>query len=286
MLTPSASRPSTSSRPGTTTSVSTSVAGATRPSGVASGATVVATVTSSGLERSYRLHVPKSYRTAKRAPLVLVLHGASGNAGRVEIRYHWDALSDRDGFFVAYPQGIRDQWNAALDARAVDDVRFLTALIDHLVRTLRVDSRRVYVAGMSNGGAMTYRIGCALPDRIAAIAPVEAWNPGCRPTRPVSMVAVHGLADHQVSFTSAQQSVSAWRAYDGCPVDARIQRVGPVTHSVWAPCALATAVELYAVAGSGHEWPGSSPPLAGHDPPSPDLDATQVIWHFFRQHHL
>jgi poly(3-hydroxybutyrate) depolymerase len=70
----------------------------------------------------------------------------------------------------------------------------------------------------------------------------------------------------------------------GCPIGPRIQRTGPVTHSVWAPCAAGTAVELYGVAGSGHEWPGSSPPLAGHDPPSPALDATQVIWHFFQQH--
>jgi polyhydroxybutyrate depolymerase len=245
---------------------------------------VVATLTSQGVERSYRLHAPASSHTAERAPLVLVLHGATGNAGRVELRYHWDSLSDRDGFFVVYPQGVLDEWNAALDPRRADDVSFLTALIDHIVRTLPIDPRRVYVAGMSNGGAMTYRIGCALSDRIAAIAPVEAATPGCRPAQPVSIVAVHGLADHQVSFTSAQQSVSAWRAYDDCPIDPRIQRTGPVTHSAWTPCAAGTAAELYAVAGSGHEWPGSSPPLVGHDPPSPDLNATQVIWQFFKQH--
>jgi polyhydroxybutyrate depolymerase len=213
---------------------------------------------------------------------VLVLHGASGNARRVEVRYHWDSLSDRDGFFVVYPQGVGDQWNAALDPAGVDDVGFLRALIDHLVRTLPIDAHRVYVAGMSNGGAMTYRIGCALSSRIAAIAPVEAWNPGCRPERPVSMVAVHGLADEQVSFTTAEQAVVAWGTADGCPVNPRIQRAGPVTLRVWAPCAAATAVQLYALAGGGHEWPRASPPLAGHDLPSPSLDATRAIWHFFQ----
>ena len=248
------------------------------------GTTVVATLTSLGVERHYLLHTPPPFRTAERAPLVLVLHGATGNVPRVERRYHWDALSDRDGFFVVYPQGVLDQWNAALDPGAVDDVSFLRSLIDHLVRTLPIDTGRVYVAGMSNGGAMTYRIGCALSDRIAAIAPVEAWNPGCRPAHPVAMVAVHGLADHQVSFTTAEQSVSAWRTYDSCPIDPHIYRTGPVTHSVWAPCDVGTAVELWAVAGSGHEWPGSSPPLVGHDPPSPNLDATKVIWHFFEKH--
>jgi polyhydroxybutyrate depolymerase len=243
---------------------------------------VVATLTSSGGARSYRLHQPPPVRTPERVPLVLVLHGASGNARRVEVRYHWDSLSDRDGFFVVYPQGVGDQWNAALDPAGVDDVRFLGALIDHLVRTFPIDPRRVYVAGMSNGGAMTYRIGCSLSNRIAAIAPVEAWNPGCRPARPVSMVAVHGLADGQVSFTTGEQAVSAWGTADGCPVNPRIRQAGPITLSVWAPCAAGTAVQLYTVAGSGHEWPGSSPPLAGHDLPSPYLDATSAIWHFFQ----
>ncbi len=268
----------------TSTSASSSITRVTSSGGAARGTTVVEMLTSQGVERSYRLHAPASLHTAERAPLVLVLHGATGNAGRVELRYHWDSLSDRDGFFVVYPQGLLDQWNAALDPHGADDVRFLAELVDHIVRTLPVDPRRVYVAGMSNGGAMTYRIGCVLSDRIAAIAPVEAANPGCRPAQPVSMIAVHGLADHEVSFATAQQSVSAWHAYDDCPVDARIQRTGPVTHSVWAPCAAGTAVELYGVAGSGHEWPGSSPPLVGHDPPSLNLDATQVIWHFFQQH--
>ncbi len=265
-------------------SISPSTTQASLPEGAAPGTTVVATLTASATERSYRLHTPASFRVGRSRPLVVVLHGASGNARRVELRYHWDALSDRDGFFVVYPQGVLDQWNAVLDPGAADDVGFLSVLIDNLVGRFSVDPGRVYVAGMSNGGAMTYRIGCALADRIVAIAPVEGANPGCRPARPVSMLAVHGLADHQVSFASAQQSVAAWRDSDGCPVDAQTSRSGPVTHSVWAPCTAGTAVEMYAVSGSGHEWPGSSPPLPGHDPPSRDLDATQAIWDFFRQH--
>jgi polyhydroxybutyrate depolymerase len=216
--------------------------------------------------------------------LVVVLHGASGNAARVELRYHWNPLADRDGFFVVYPQGILDQWNATLDPRAVNDVRFLSDLIDHLSRTLPVDAGRVYVAGMSNGAAMTYRVGCALADRIAAIAAVEGSKPGCQPARAVSLIAVHGLADHQVPVDSARRAVAAWRATDGCPADSKTSQAGPVTQSMWAPCTGGAAVELYTISGSGHEWPGSSPPLPGHDPPSDALDATQTISSFFRQH--
>jgi len=243
--------------------------------------TVVATLVSDNIDRTYRLHTPPSPATATAAPLVVVLHGASGNAGRVELRYHWDSLSDRTGFVVVYPQGIGDRWNTALDPHSPDDVRFLTALIDHLIRTMPIDPGRVFVAGMSNGGAMAYRIGCALSDRIAAIATVEAWNPGCHPPTPVSMVAVHGLADGEVPFAGAQQAVAAWRDDDRCPAGGRSEQNGLVTHHVWAPCAFGTVVELYAVAGSGHEWPGSWPPLAGHDLPSTALDATRAIWDAF-----
>ena len=222
---------------------------------------------SSGIRRSYRLHSPASLDdSAAPVPLVIVLHGASGNAARVELRYHWDPLSDRERFFVVYPQGVSDQWNASL-APGVDDVRFLASLITQLERTLPIDSHRIFVAGMSNGGAMTYRVGCSLSDRVAAIAAVEAPNPGCRPRQPVSMIVVHGLADHEVSFSGAQQSVAAWRTFDGCSADSRTERTGSVTRQVWLSCAAATSIAFFAVANSGHEWPGSSPPLPGHDLP-------------------
>ena len=215
----------------------------------------------------------------------MVLHGATGNAARVELRYHWDPLSDREGVFVVYPQGLSGQWNASLVPNDGDDVQFLTALLEYLIRTLPIDPHRVFVAGMSNGGAMTYRLGCALSNRLAAIATVEAPDPGCRPARPVSIVVVHGLDDHQVSFADAQQAVAAWRNFDRCPAEPRTVQTTAVTRQTWSPCSTGTTVELYAVANSGHEWPGSSPPLPDHDPPSHNLDATRAIWNFFKQQH-
>jgi len=283
----SAGRSSTKPRTTGATAPPTTAAGvavpSTLPEGAAPGTTVVLNLPVDGVTRAYRLHAPAALDPGRPAPLVVVLHGAMGNAARVETRYHWNPLSDRDGFFVVYPQGSLDQWNAVLDSRVDDDVRYLTALLDHLEGSFPIDRTRVYVAGMSNGAAMAYRIGCALSDRVAAIASVEGSSPGCQPSQPVSMVVVHGLADQTVTFAGAQRSLTAWRGYDGCPADAQVQTDGPVTHSTWAPCAAGTTVELYTVDGGGHEWPGSSPPLAGHDPPSPDLDATGVIWDFFRR---
>jgi poly(hydroxyalkanoate) depolymerase family esterase len=201
------------------------------------GTTSVAVLMSNGVERSYRLHAPPPVPPAGPAPLVIVLHGATGNAARVELRYHWDGLADRAGFFVVYPQGLLDQWNATLDPRAADDVRFLSALIDRLAQTLPVDSGRVYVAGMSNGGSMTYRLGCALADRIAAIAAVEAASSGCRsgrvpairsPPGPASSPTMSGRRAQQAPPSSCTQSATvATSGQDRrlpCPVTIRRAR--------------------------------------------------------------
>lgn len=279
----SSTTPRTTGATGPPTTAVGAAAPSTLPEGAAPGTTVALGLAVDGATRTYRLHAPAALDPGRQAPLVVVLHGANGNAARVETRYHWNPVSDRYGFFVVYPQGSLDHWNAALDPRADDDVRYLTALLDHLEGSFPVDRTRVYVAGMSNGAAMAYRIGCALSGRVAAIASVEGSSPGCQPSQPVSMVVVHGLADQTVTFAGAQRSLTEWRGYDGCPADAQVAQDGPVTHSTWASCAAGTTVELYAVDGGGHEWPGSSPPLAGHDPPSPDLDATGVIWDFFRR---
>jgi polyhydroxybutyrate depolymerase len=201
----------------------------------------------------------------------------------VELRYHWDPLAATRHFFVVYPQGIDDHWNPSLVPGASDDVGFISALLDRLVRSLPVNTAHVYVAGMSNGGAMTYRLGCALASRLAAIAVVEGWNPGCAPTSPVALVAVHGLADEEVGFSRAQASVSSWRGFDGCGAADHATQQGLVTVSVWSTCAAHANVAFYAIAGSKHEWPGASPPLPGHDVPSTALDATTAIWNFFSQ---
>jgi polyhydroxybutyrate depolymerase len=83
----------------------------------------------------------------------------------------------------------------------VDDVGFLRALIEKIELDYAVDPKCVYLTGISNGGMMTYRAACELSDKIAAIAPVEgAQNVECRPSSPVSVIVLHGTADHLVPF--------------------------------------------------------------------------------------
>ncbi|HXY94570.1 MAG TPA: PHB depolymerase family esterase, partial [Acidimicrobiia bacterium] len=151
--------------------------------------TAVIRLTVDGQPRTYRLHgVTRSGPQA----LVIVLHGAGATAKEVERRYHWDPLADREGFAVAYPQAILRRW----DETGTGDVDFLRTLITDVSARTPIDPARVYVTGISNGGVMTYRAGCALAGTVAAIGPVAAWFPDCLPATAVSVIHIHGLEDH------------------------------------------------------------------------------------------
>ena len=119
-------------------------------------------------------------------PLVIALHGGGGSGiGMVALTLGgFNVLSERERFIVVYPDGIGKNWNdgrGLLRYRAqrenIDDVGFISALIDHLAKKYNIDRKRVYITGMSNGAIMSYRLACELADKIAAIAPVAGLMP-------------------------------------------------------------------------------------------------------------
>jgi polyhydroxybutyrate depolymerase len=254
-----------------------------------SSRTVVVQLEVDGHRRTYRLHSPsplqKPKATAAKLPFVVVLHGAGATGAEVERRYHWDPLADRERFVVAYPQAIDFRW----DESGTTDVDFLRALLDDVEHHYPIDASRVFITGISNGGVMTYRAGCALADRLAAIGPVAAWFPDCLPATPVSVVHVHGLEDEVLGFGGGMgyppvsDGLADWRRADACSDDRTEERAGEVTHVRWAHCAPGTAIELYTIDHGKHEWPGAVP-KRGNDPVSHALDATAAIWAFFVAH--
>jgi polyhydroxybutyrate depolymerase len=254
-----------------------------------SSRTAAVQLTVGGHHRTYRLHSPPPVEqpraTESKMPLVVVLHGAGATAGEVERRYHWDPLADREHFVVAYPQAIDRRW----DDSGTGDVEFLGALLDDVSHRYPIDASRIFVTGISNGGVMTYRAGCALAERVAAIGPVAAWFPDCLPTTPVSVVHVHGLEDKVLGFRggsvspSVPEGLAHWRRADARSEARTEQRDGEVTHTTWTQCAPGTAIELYTIDHGRHEWPGAVP-KPGNDRVSHALDATATIWAFFAAH--
>jgi polyhydroxybutyrate depolymerase len=265
-----------------------------------------------GLARSYELHVPAGVDHP--SGLVVNLHAAGATGADQAALTHYNAVADAHGFIVVYPDGIDLSWAdgrgaSVPDRQGVDDVGFISALVDQLAAEYHVDRGRVFATGLSAGGFMANRLACDRPDLFAAIAPVAGTlgvNVGCNPSRPVSVLATYGTADPIVPFDggimtgrggtsdilSAPAMVDRWRQVNGCP-DVPQQVELPATgdgtgtqRMTYAPCAQGTAVEFMRVDGGGHTWPGAPEilPVDAVGPATHGFDASEESWQFFDSH--
>ena len=212
------------------------------------------------LERSYILHVPPGSRD-RAAPLVIAFHGGGGRASGYREYAGLDAVADREGFLVVYPDGSGRlgrrllTWNAgrccgsAMRDR-VDDVGFVRALVEDVSTRIEIDRTRIYATGHSNGAMMSYRIGAEAPDLVAAIAPVagalmlEAFDA----THPMPVLHIHSVDDpralyagglgppfpltrSRVDHNAVESELHRWIALNGCPRSAALadERTDPST---------------------------------------------------------
>jgi polyhydroxybutyrate depolymerase len=173
-----------------------------------------------GMNRSFILYIPAGYDGTKRLPLVFDVHGYTSWADEQLTRSKWDKMADKEGFVLIDPEGVNKSWNAGscCGSNTQDDVGFFRAMVEKASSELCIDSKRVYVSGHSNGGAMTYRLGCEAADIFAAIAPVCGWMTisNCSPTRPVPVLAIRGLNDTTVTISTADGDINEWLSNDQC----------------------------------------------------------------------
>lgn len=188
-----------------------------------------------GLTRSYDVYVPASYR-GKPAPLVLDFHGWGSSKESQRAMSGFDRAADAAGFVVAYPQGYGfvPSWNTPVccgeaHGLELDDVGFAVAVVDAIATATRIDRRRVYATGLSNGGALSHLLACRAANTFAAVAPVSfplsVETPSdCQPSRGVPVVHLHGLSDTGLPFLSSSylapysafESFLAWEDIDQC----------------------------------------------------------------------
>ena len=217
-------------------------------------------------------------------PVVIVLHGALSNAWSAEFDSGMTKLATDRGFIVVYPYGTGIGpkqllfWNAGAccsmaSTRNVDDVGFISKVIDYMVSDCRADPRRIYVAGASNGGMMAYRLAHDIPERIAAIGSVEGcmFHPHDMPLKPVSVIAFHGTADGIIPYDGGtgsyhgikvrnieaiKKTIQFWVGNNHCnPVPVREELDG-LTTETYAAGDGDSAVRLVSIAGGKHVWPG------------------------------
>lgn len=267
------------------------------------------TILSLGEKRTYLLHVPDSYDPQTPTPLVISIHGfAEWPAHQAQIS-RWNELADSQGFIVVYPSGTSfpKRWRTTgLTSTPGDpqlDVQFISDLIDELERNFNIDPLRIYTNGLSNGGGMSYLLACKMADRIAAIGSVAGAYTypvdQCSPNRPVPLIAFHGTADpvvpyqggpsrsFEIPFPEVPDWMQAWADRNQCRETVEIPREGEVSGVQYDDCSQNAEVDFYTIHGGGHAWPGGEPIpawIVGYT--SQQIDATRLMWDFFKQHPL
>jgi len=253
-----------------------------------------------GTMRNYITHVPPQ---GNKLPLVISLHGYTSNASQQQMLSAFNGIADTAGFIVVYPNGVNNAWNAGIGlSSTIDDVGFISALIDTLYKKHGIDRDRVYATGMSNGGFMSQRLACQLSRRIAAIASVAgtigtAASPfTCNPERIVPVMHIHGTSDNVVNYNgtnfglSVDSTIKFWVQRDTCPKTPVVTQFpdintgdgSTVAKNYYGPCRDSSEVILLKVNGGGHSWPGSSL-VSGANM---DIKASREIWEFFKKHSL
>ena len=270
-------------------------------------------------DRTFLLHVPPDYTTKTPLPLVVVLHGAFNSGSQTETETGFSALADTKRFLVAYPEGIGifglfQHWNAGhccgkAASSQVDDVSFVAEVISNVRQRFAVDPTRIYMAGMSNGGMLTYRFVTERTGDLAAAAVVSAaigsttdngmqpWHLQ-QPEKSFPIIGFHGLADETIPFNTVPvpttngkrlflpvtDAIDFWQNANDCeatPV-ASISNNGSVKHLAWKNCQEGSSLEFVLLKGWGHQWPApffTSQLAADH--PLRGFNATKQIWEFF-----
>lgn len=244
-----------------------------------------------GIDRTYLIHVPSSYDGGSAVPLVLALHYAGGSASTFETMTGFSEKADSNDFIVVYPNGIGGFWNggnccgSAMED-TVDDVGFISALIDTITENYNIDSTRIFATGFSNGSIMCYRLAAELADKIAAIAAAsgQMMLDECNPVRAVPIMHLHALDDAAVpyeggfasgyNFPPVDSVIDVWVEINNCETEPdTIVNSGSLMVRKWTALSSNADIFVYTTPTGGHSWLTSIP-------------ATDSIWDFFDAHPL
>ena len=256
--------------------------------------------------RSYKMYIPADNSDRQR-PLVVMLHGCKQNPDDFAAGTRMNALADEHGFIVVYPEqpataNASRCWNwfqAADQQRERGEPSLIAGITRDVIARYDVDPRRVYVAGLSAGGAMAEIMAHTYPEMYAAVGvhsglPYAAAHdvasafaamrgrkqrpaPLCGESmpNPVPAIVFHGDVDATVHPSNSE------RAFTSRTVQSGEQSGRPYTRTIQAGESGKPAMEHWLVHGAGHAWSGGSRNGSFADPQGPD--ASREMLRFFLQ---
>lgn len=236
--------------------------------------------------RNFLVHAPATYDGKSALPLVVAMHSYPGDSAGIATTSALNAKADKENFLVVYPQGYAGGYNALICCGSEDDVGFIKTIIERMVSMWKADPKRIYATGISNGGDMSFKLAVELPDTFAAIAAVSGGFIGTKATdasykakSAVSVITFLGGKDRYYGQFDA--GIKQWQERLSCTAGAPKAMAQEITLTT-AKCADGSDLAVYRLPQMGHSWPGAqqgalADPVAG-------LNATDLVWDFFKSH--
>ena len=277
---------------------------------------ISSTIVVDGRTRSYVVNLPPNYYEAADFSLVIGLHGGGGSGEQFETSTKLTTKANAAKFIAVYPDGVQGTgllkartWNAGsccdyASENNINDVKFISELIDKLLAGYKINPKKVYATGHSNGGMLCYRLACELSNKIAAIAPNATTMVVAQPcvaTRPVPILHMHSVLDQHVPYMGGTGSAgpskhynppidsvfNVWQLKNQCTQPAKvIIDNSSYKFTKWFDCVNNVSVHYYLTKDGGHAWPGGLPGSVFGDTPSTVINANDLLWEFFQQYQL
>ena len=245
-----------------------------------------------GFRRNYILFLPQNVHA--NMSVILCLHALNQDANLFMNYTAMNSVADTAGFMAVYPEGISGDWTCGgiYGNPDIDDVGYISALIDTINAYYDIDMNRIYCCGFSRGAQMTYELVSQIGRRFAAVGGVaspinESTISYFKPFRPFPVILCYGKEDRQYG----EITLDFWLNYNQCPLKADtvlFPDVDPADNCTvekisFTNCSNETNILFYNVINGGHHWPGGTYGTWS-DNLNKDINFGSEVWNFFNNY--